>query len=117
MITVEKILEDREKTNGSFADMAVYTQHIKTLIRNLTKDGKRSLTAVQTEALEMIAHKIGRILAGDPNHKDHWDDIAGYATLVSKELTQQLALTPVPPRRPDPQEYQVPVDKYKAFKV
>ena len=115
MITVEKILEDREKTNGSFADMAVYTQHIKTLIRNLTKDGKRSLTAVQTEALEMIAHKIGRILAGDPNHKDHWDDIAGYATLVSKELAQ-LALTPQP-GRPDPQEYQAPVDKYKAFKV
>ena len=34
----------------------------------------------------MIAHKIGRILAGDPNHIDHWLDIAGYATLVAKEL-------------------------------
>ncbi|WP_257617167.1 hypothetical protein [Campylobacter pinnipediorum] len=34
----------------------------------------------------MIAHKIARILAGNPNYKDHWDDIAGYATLVSKEL-------------------------------
>jgi hypothetical protein len=32
------------------------------------------------------AHKIGRILAGNPDHKDHWDDIAGYTTLVAREL-------------------------------
>jgi hypothetical protein len=36
--------------------------------------------------LEMIAHKIGRVLAGDPNHADHWDDIAGYARLVARRV-------------------------------
>jgi hypothetical protein len=36
--------------------------------------------------LEMIAHKIARILSGDPNHRDHWEDIAGYAELVVREI-------------------------------
>lgn len=31
----------------------------------------------------MIAHKIGRILNGDPNYRDSWDDIAGYAKLAA----------------------------------
>ena len=34
------------------------------------------LNDAQTEALDMIFHKIGRILAGDPNFRDHWQDIA-----------------------------------------
>lgn len=40
----------------------------------------------QKEALEMLAHKIGRILNGDPDYADSWDDIAGYATLVANRL-------------------------------
>ena len=44
------------------------------------------LSPSQAESLDMIAHKIGRILAGDPFVKDHWADIAGYAELVAREL-------------------------------
>jgi hypothetical protein len=36
----------------------------------------------------MIAHKIGRILNGDPNYADSWIDIAGYAQLVADRLTR-----------------------------
>lgn len=39
------------------------------------------------EALEMIQHKVARILNGNPEVKDHWTDIIGYATLVEKRLT------------------------------
>ena len=28
--------------------------------------------------------EIARILEGDPSHKDHWDDIAGYAKLIAE---------------------------------
>jgi hypothetical protein len=49
-------------------------------------EGWKRLSVGQREALEMIAHKIARILSGDPNHKDHWEDIAGYAELVVREL-------------------------------
>jgi hypothetical protein len=44
------------------------------------------LSDQQIEALEMIAHKIGRIIAGDPDFDDHWDDIAGYAKIANKEF-------------------------------
>ena len=38
------------------------------------------------EALFMIAHKIGRIVNGDPWYADSWVDIAGYAKLVADRL-------------------------------
>jgi hypothetical protein len=38
------------------------------------------------EALEMIAHKIGRILNGSYTYKDSWTDLIGYASLIEKEL-------------------------------
>jgi hypothetical protein len=41
---------------------------------------------VQREALEGVFTKIARILSGDPNHKDHWSDIAGGAHLVEERL-------------------------------
>ena len=40
----------------------------------------------QLEALDMIVHKIARIVNGDPNYSDSWVDIAGYAKLVSDRL-------------------------------
>jgi hypothetical protein len=40
----------------------------------------------QQEALEMIAHKVGRILNGDPNYHDSWHDIVGYTKLVADRL-------------------------------
>jgi hypothetical protein len=40
----------------------------------------------QWEALEMIVHKIGRIVNGNPDKIDHWVDIAGYAKLVADRL-------------------------------
>jgi len=46
------------------------------------------LDADQQEALEMIAHKIARILNGDPNYVDSWVDIAGYAKLVADRLAK-----------------------------
>ena len=53
----------------------------------LADSGKwRKLNAAQRESLEMICHKIARILNGDPNYIDNWTDIAGYAVLVEQEL-------------------------------
>lgn len=49
-------------------------------------DNWELLQPFQVEALEMIAHKIGRILNGDPNYDDSWVDIAGYAKLVADRL-------------------------------
>ena len=41
-----------------------------------------NLDPVKRHALTMIVFKIARILHGSPDHRDHWHDIAGYATLA-----------------------------------
>jgi hypothetical protein len=46
------------------------------------------LAPVQKEALEMICHKMARILNGNPNEHDHWHDISGYSTLVANLLKE-----------------------------
>ena len=84
--SVNTLLAERAKTHGDFSDHAKITQRLKRVMSDTRPDGWLRLSAEQCEALEMIAHKIGRILAGDPNVKDHWDDIAGYATLVAGKL-------------------------------
>ncbi len=35
-----------------------------------------------SKRFEVIADKIARILNGDPNYKDNWHDIQGYAKLA-----------------------------------
>lgn len=44
------------------------------------------MLAAQREAMEMIVHKIGRIIHGNPHEADHWRDIAGYALLAVREI-------------------------------
>ncbi len=83
-IPIKEILNEREKTHGKFEDHAAITYAIKYTMRNAVN--WPYLRATQKEALDMIAHKIGRILAGNQDIKDHWDDIAGYATLISREI-------------------------------
>jgi hypothetical protein len=86
---VEAILAERRKVHGDFDVHAHLTQKLKIAMQSdvlVNSNYPRQLTCSQCEALEMIQHKIGRILAGNPNHIDHWDDIAGYATLVANAL-------------------------------
>jgi hypothetical protein len=83
---IEAILNEREKTHGSFMEHARITQELKAIMFSGYK--YPDLSPSQTEALDMIAHKIGRILAGNPNHKDHWVDIVGYAQLIVNQLPE-----------------------------
>ena len=81
---IENILEQRGTTHGDFTDNAYIAQELKRIVRSGTI--YIAMTAVQMEAIDMILHKIARAVSGNPNHKDHWDDIAGYATLVSERI-------------------------------
>ena len=88
--TTEALLHERGKTHGDFSVHAQITQDLKNIMRSAYKVTPASdvpinawagLTKTQAESLDMIVHKIGRILAGDADFRDHWDDIAGYAKL------------------------------------
>jgi hypothetical protein len=84
---IKELLAERGKTHGSFIDHARVTQRLKAVIEDeLSRRFEREqdgLSMEQCESIDMILHKIGRIIAGNPNFDDHWDDIAGYAKLCS----------------------------------
>lgn len=82
--TVEEILAERGSRYGRFSDHAFITQNLKDCMENSPNWSK--ISASQKEALEMVAHKIGRILNGDPNYLDSWVDIVGYTQLIVDQL-------------------------------
>lgn len=93
----EDLIAERGKTHGNYEEHARAAQRIKHVMQNFLIIRPASdnpiapyhyLTESQRESLDMIAHKIGRILAGDPDFRDHWDDIAGYAKLVAERCTK-----------------------------
>jgi len=86
-----ELLNERGKTHGPYELHAGITQQIKSVMRLQHQNGYAcwaKLEETQRESLDMIAHKIGRILAGDPDFRDHWDDIAGYAKLVADKCSK-----------------------------
>lgn len=84
---IDAILAEREKTHGSFETHAECTLSLEYTLYSFK--GKAFYTPVMQEGLHMIFHNLGRIAAGCATHKDHWDDIAGYATLVSRSLKEE----------------------------
>jgi len=81
---IDSTLKDRGEKYGEFRTHAEITQKLKFVVSNY--NGR--LAPMHQEALDMIMHKIARILNGDPNYADSWHDIAGYATLVEKRVSK-----------------------------
>lgn len=81
---ISTMLSERGARYGTFTGHARVTQHLKRAM--FAHCDKQKLDDDMVEALEMIAHKIGRILNGDPHYFDSWKDLAGYAKLVSDRL-------------------------------
>jgi hypothetical protein len=76
---IRAMLDSRAKTHGDYSHHATVTQMLKQIMHSAPNWA--DLKYHERETLEMVAHKVGRILCGDPHHHDHWRDIAGYATL------------------------------------
>lgn len=85
----EDILNEREKTHGDFEQFAELWADLNRVIREHTEKYPRYAlesnypprTIKHTTSICMMLNKIARIVCGDPNFADHWDDIAGYAML------------------------------------
>lgn len=95
MVDISKTLAERGSRYGKFTDHSHYTQELKRIIAS--SSNWEFMAYDQREALEMIAHKIGRILSGDPNYADNWHDIVGYAKLVDDRLQGPQDPTPSTP--------------------
>lgn len=89
MSDIKETLEERGKRYGDFYGHAKITQRLKHVIESELYDRGKKLSFDQQEALEMIFHKIGRIINGDPDYIDSWHDIAGYSQLVVDNLQKK----------------------------
>jgi hypothetical protein len=81
---IDATLAARGSRYGDFHGHAEVTQNLKRAM--YSHHGWHKLSDDKREALEMIMHKVGRILNGDPNYIDSWHDIIGYARLVEQHL-------------------------------
>lgn len=84
---VNEMLAGRESRYGSFQGHAKIAQGLKAVMHE--RSGWDGLADDQKESLEMIQHKIARILNGDPNYLDNWVDLVGYAQLVVNRLEKE----------------------------
>lgn len=74
-------IPNRDETHGGIEAVGEVSQQIKQAMR----DGRNweRLTSAEAEALDMISHKVGRILSGaDSGNPEHWEDVAGYALAI-----------------------------------
>ena len=81
---IDKVLAERGLRYGTFLKRAIIAQRLKAVMNDTPN--WIALNDDMVEALEMIAHKISRILGGDPAYADSWVDIAGYAQVVAEWL-------------------------------
>ena len=83
-MTVAKTLKQRGDRYGEFSTNAEISQRLKQVMRE--SQNWDYLTYTQQEALEMIQHKISRLLNGDHTYLDNVLDILGYTELMFKDM-------------------------------
>ena len=81
---IEKTIAENMDKYGSFSGHSRITQAIKLTMQ--TSLNWQKLSEDKREALDMIAHKIGRILNGSSDLKANWQGIVGYAKLIADRL-------------------------------
>jgi len=90
-MSIENTLAERGSRYGNFEGHAEVTQSLKRVVSTELLRRQKNLADDQQEAIDMILHKIGRIVNGDANYADSWHDIAGYAKLVDDRLMADQA--------------------------
>lgn len=83
---VDETLDNRAQDYGKFIQGAEIMQMLKRMVHNYIELRGTKLAFDQREAIDMIIHKLGRIINGNPDKVDTWVDIAGYAKLVADRL-------------------------------
>lgn len=84
MSDIEATLAERDRYSRSFAELASLSQKLKRTMRLAPQWPE--LPCDVRESLEMIQLKVARILSGDPEYRDNWHDIQGYAKLIEDRL-------------------------------
>jgi hypothetical protein len=83
-VSLEQILQDREADYGQFSMLAKLSQNLKEVVQR--QYNWAEMPSNHKESIEMILHKISRLINGNSHKADTWLDIAGYATLVASTI-------------------------------
>jgi hypothetical protein len=81
---VDQILGERGNRYGTFESNAKTCQLLKNVLHS--QEGWYRLSYVQREAVEMMMHKISRLVNGDATYLDTVVDIAGYNQLMLEHM-------------------------------
>lgn len=84
---VQHTIDNRDSTYGGFEGVAELEQALKDTMREHEK--WESLDDAYKCALDMMVHKIGRVVNGNPHHVDNWHDLSGYAELGKRHAINQ----------------------------
>jgi len=78
-----RVIPNRDHQHGGIEAVGMVSQNLKDSMRSGINWNR--LSCGEQEALDMVAHKIGRILSGDnPHDPQHWEDVAGYPQAVMR---------------------------------
>ena len=91
---IEALLVERGKSHGKFADQAEVAEMLKWCLRQGIDASPNIFSPAQMYALDMFMNKVSRIVMGNPNEPDHWQDIVGYATLALEDIKQESSDPP-----------------------
>lgn len=95
MTDLATTLAERGARYGDFTDHAAIAQDLQDRMRDTY--GWVHLSRDKRQALTVIADKIARVLSGDPEYRDNWHDISGYAKLAEDRCAPDDKLTrPLP---------------------
>jgi hypothetical protein len=83
---LEETLKQRGETHGDFVIQFETAQCLKNICRAGAEYG--DMPRPMKEVIDMVCHKLSRIVDGDPMFADHWHDIAGYCQLIDKGLKE-----------------------------
>lgn len=86
MSDIEATLAERGSTYGDFREQGRITQNLKRAMYD--SPNWWSLPSYMREGLDMVQHKVSRILNGDPYYDDNVHDIIGYVKLMQDRMKQ-----------------------------
>ncbi len=87
MDNIQTTLQTRAQSHGDFRYVSQMSQNIKRVLKSSAS--WNDLEPWQQEGLEAVAMKLARIMSGNSFDKDHWHDVAGYASLVVREIERR----------------------------
>jgi hypothetical protein len=80
---------NRDHQHGGMAAVGTVAQDIKAAMRS--SKNWPALSPGHREALDMVAHKIARILSGaDPHDREHWEDLVGYPIAALRQPVETI---------------------------